>query len=1418
MNRIKLTSLTLRCSFAKTLGKGVFTVASLLWLFWCSSPVCFAQNSVLPTTFKWTSTAPLATPQNGSLAMKDFTCVHSNGKYIVYFTTVDSSGSWGGGMMTFTNWSDMATAPQYQMPIGTVAPTLFYFAPKNIWVLTFQWGAQYLTSTDPTNPNGWSAPQTLYSGNSLDTTVICDSTNAYLFYAYDDGTIHRASMPIGSFPGTFTNSSVIMTDTAANLFEAVQVYTVQGATPQYLMIVEAEGAAGRYFRSFTATNLGGSWTPLAATESNPFAGKNNVTFPNGNAWTSDISHGDIVRNNPDQTQTIDPGNLQFLYQGWKNVNDPSITNYTQIPWRPGLLTLIRPSDDMQIYSGRFDNGWGDGWSWMTHYPTNNPVYTSNSVFVASNSVALVPSAPYVVWLLKPYTTVDATLYTNLTFWINGGATGGQNISVYGELNGSSSGLPSVSVTAPTNSWKQVIISLAALGVNKTNLTGIGFNNDASTQPFFIDDMRLIAAPKPATVNVSVNANQTVRTVSGRVFGINTGAGDGNLNTPATKAILNDIGNTCLRWPGGSYGDDYHWTNEPSGGSHSTDFIALATNAHSQAFIIVNYGSSDASEAAYAVRMFNVTNHSNFKYWEIGNENFGTWETDNNTNAPFKAHDPWTYAMRFTNYYAQMKAVDPTIKIGAVVDPTEDGYINYSNHPVVNPRTGVTHYGWTPVMLTYMRSNNCTPDFVIEHNYGPAAGDTQDLLYSKGWASDAANLRQILNDYLGSAATNVTLEVTENGTGGDRQNVSLPGGLFYADSIGQILQTEFNSRVWWDLRNGHGSVDNPDPAFYGWRTNADGSVLSDGGIIYGLGGAGNLYPTYYCAKLMPKFAADGDTVVRATNDYPLLATYAVKRANGTLTLLVINKSASSTLTANFNLSGYVPYGNAAIYNYGIPQDEAARTGVGSPDIAQSNFIGASAGFSATFAPFSATVMVMIPANQPPFTPTSLVATASNAVVSLIWNGSAGADSYIVKRSTISGNGYVTIASGVTATSYLDTGLVNGTTYYYVVAATNANGVSSNSIEVSATPAEMFGWWKFDATSGTTAADSGSGGNPGTLQSGATWGVGAISNAVHLDGTANGYVSLPVGLIGALNDFTISTWVKVDANATWARVFDFGSGTGTYMFLAPASGGTSVRYAITTGSSGGEQQLNRAGNLSTGVWHHLAVTLSGSTGVLYVDGVPANTNLSMTLQPSSLGSTTQNYIGKSQWADPNLTGSVDDFRIYSRALNATEVAALANPVPPAPAGLATVAGNAQVALNWSAASTATGYKIKRSLTSGSGYVNIVTNASLTFTNNGLANGTLYYFVVSATNSFGESTNSAQVSARPTSVASIAISVTNLPGQLLFGWPADHTGWQLQSQTNGLGTNWVNMPGSDQTNQMTVPLNSTNCSVFFRLVRPY
>ena len=293
----------------------------------------------LPTTFKWTSTAALAQPKSGWVSLKDFSSIVYNNQHIVYMSTVDTAGAYGGAMMTFADWPQMATATQTPLPYGGVAPTLIYFKPKNLWILMYEWGPwafTYLTSTNPTSATGWQGPNKLYDGASIDETVLCNSTTCYLFFANDDGTIHRASMPIGDFPGAFTNATTILTDTKENLFEAVQVYTVKGAN-QYLMLVEAMGTAGRYFRSFTATDLGGAWTPLAATEANPFAGKANVTF-SGTAWTGDISSGDLVRDNPDETQTVDPCNLKFLYQG---VIHTTISDYNQLPWQPGVLTLVR---------------------------------------------------------------------------------------------------------------------------------------------------------------------------------------------------------------------------------------------------------------------------------------------------------------------------------------------------------------------------------------------------------------------------------------------------------------------------------------------------------------------------------------------------------------------------------------------------------------------------------------------------------------------------------------------------------------------------------------------------------------------------------------------------------------------------------------------------------------------------------------------------------------------------------------------------------------------------------------------------------------------------------------------------------------------------------------------------------------------
>ena len=229
---------------------------------------------------------------------------------------------------------------------------------------------------------------------------------------------------------------------------------------------------------------------------------------------------------------------------------------------------------------------------------------------------------------------------------------------------------------------------------------------------------------------------------------------------------------------------------------------------------------------------------------------------------------------------------------------------------------------------------------------------------------------------------------------------------------------------------------------------------------------------------------------------------------------------------------------------------------------------------------------------------------------------------------------------------------------IVAAGYSNPLPTATPTTFATPLPQTNpvvWYKFDETSGTVASDSSGNGKNGTV-TGGTWVAGKIANAVNLSGSTQ-YVSAPAGVVSTLNDFSIATWVKVTTNSTWARIFDFGANSNTYMFLAPTAGST-IRFAITTSGNGAEQIINGTSALSTGVWHHVAVTHIGNTGTLYVDGAVVGTNSNMTLRPSSMGSTPNNYIGKSQFADPYLNGQVDDFRIYNRGLSGAEVQSLFN----------------------------------------------------------------------------------------------------------------------------------------------------------------
>jgi len=196
-----------------------------------------------------------------------------------------------------------------------------------------------------------------------------------------------------------------------------------------------------------------------------------------------------------------------------------------------------------------------------------------------------------------------------------------------------------------------------------------------------------------------------------------------------------------------------------------------------------------------------------------------------------------------------------------------------------------------------------------------------------------------------------------------------------------------------------------------------------------------------------------------------------------------------------------------------------------------------------------------------------------------------------------------------------------------------------------------------------SDSSGNGLDGEVFGGALFnqGMAGMGRALTLDGLVD-YATLPIGsVIASADSMTVAMWANFAGGGVWQRLFDFGSGTTSNMFLTPENGTTNVlRFAITTAgnAAGAESILDGLGALAPG-WHHVAVSIDGSTMsmTLYLDGIAVATGPTATL-PSDLGNTTQNYVGDSQYtADPFYAGDIDELLIYTRALSPGEIRYLA-----------------------------------------------------------------------------------------------------------------------------------------------------------------
>ena len=318
-----------------------------------SAPVPFTVPA------QWECSAPLISPEDRpsdrSAAQKDPTVVLAGGKWHV-FMTIKLKGVSAIEYCSFTAWSGAHKARRTILKIADskyyCAPQVFYFRPHKKWYLIYQQGIPkarrmriaFSTTTDIADPASWTRSRSVFRAGEkdprkkggLDYWVICDSRRAYLFFTSLNGKMWRMHTKLADFPHGFGDLAVAL---RANIFEASHIYTLKGMNA-YINVIEANPGGRRYFKAYLADRLDGKWTPLADSEGKPFAGAANVRpAPGVTAWADNISHGELIRASNDQTLTVDPRNLRFLFQGVLQ-KEKAGKSYGAIPWRIGILTPI----------------------------------------------------------------------------------------------------------------------------------------------------------------------------------------------------------------------------------------------------------------------------------------------------------------------------------------------------------------------------------------------------------------------------------------------------------------------------------------------------------------------------------------------------------------------------------------------------------------------------------------------------------------------------------------------------------------------------------------------------------------------------------------------------------------------------------------------------------------------------------------------------------------------------------------------------------------------------------------------------------------------------------------------------------------------------------------------------------------------
>ncbi len=308
----------------------------------------------LKPPFRWTLLPPLISPadrpDDPCHAIKDPTVVFHDGKWHVFATIRSQKRTHQIEYLSFADWAKANDATRHILTVRDAyfcAPQVFYFTPHKKWYLLYQVGEPtrtpqlqpaVSTTTDIADPKSWSKPELLFDTGPegvkpwIDFWIICDDTHARLFFTSLDGRMWRSDTKLADFPKGWSKPEVVL---KADIFEASHTYKVKGQQ-KYLTLVEAQAAGRRYYKAYEADRLDGAWTPIADSVQSPFASLANIEPKQGDRWTDNVSHGELLRAGADEKLEIDPAKLTFLIQGVSD-KDKAGKAYGAIPWRLGLL-------------------------------------------------------------------------------------------------------------------------------------------------------------------------------------------------------------------------------------------------------------------------------------------------------------------------------------------------------------------------------------------------------------------------------------------------------------------------------------------------------------------------------------------------------------------------------------------------------------------------------------------------------------------------------------------------------------------------------------------------------------------------------------------------------------------------------------------------------------------------------------------------------------------------------------------------------------------------------------------------------------------------------------------------------------------------------------------------------------------------